>query len=112
MPYISAKDDRREKLRNKEPALTAGELNYQIFYSVKHEDCREQTIKLYIKQFLGEKPNYEKYNSMTGCLIRCAFEIERRLNIKPHFLIDILLSYNEEINNYEDLKIKESSDVE
>ena len=39
MPYIKANDGRREALRNGEPALSAGELNYQIFYYIKHYVC-------------------------------------------------------------------------
>ena len=119
MPYISSKDDRREKLRNGEPALTAGELNYQIFYYVKHQ-CVEgleservyYTIKSFIDQFLGEKPNYQKYNDISGVLVRCAKEIERRLNKSAGFLVDILISYDDEIARYEDTKILDNGDVE
>jgi len=119
MPYISAKDDRREKLRNGEPALIAGELNYQIFYYVKH-NCKHiiaykkniDKIRMFVKQFLGNKPNYQKYNDMTGCLIRCAKEIERRLDIESGWLLDIMDSYDDEIAKYEDTKIEENGDVE
>ena len=66
MPYISKSDDRREKLRAGEPALTAGELNYQIFYYVKHAksflEKDIENIKKFVNQFLGEKPNYQKFN--------------------------------------------------
>jgi hypothetical protein len=116
MPYIKSNDSRREALRNKEPALTAGELNYQIFYSIKHKDCSEQTIRLYVKQFLGEKPNYQRFNDMTGALIRCGKEVERRLGDPTYYiqglLTDIMESYDDEIAIYEDLKIKENNDVE
>lgn len=116
MPYIKANDGRREALRNGDTALTAGELNYQIFFTIKHfkveDDLTIQTISEYVKNFLGEKPNYQKYNDMTGALIRCAFEIERRLKLDPEFLLNIMLSYNDEINTYEDLKIQENGDVE
>ena len=119
MPYISAKDDRREKLRAGEPALTAGELNYQIFYYVKHQ-CIEglkservyYTINSFVQQFLGDKPNYQRYNDLTGALLRCYVEINRRLNIDADYLIDICASYNEQIAKYEDKKILENSDVE
>ena len=117
MPYISAKDDRREKLRNGEPALLAGELNYQIFYYVKHNNATFSTneVRCFVEQFLGEKPNYQRYNDMTGALIRCAKEIDRRLNkseIILDTLLDIMASYDEQIAKYEDLKIKENGDVE
>lgn len=115
MPYISAKDDRREKLRNEEPALLAGELNYQIFYYVKHKKyhLKYSNIHKFINKFLGEKPNYQRYNDMTGCLIRCYKEIKRRLNIdlKDRF-IKIIDSYDDEIAKYEDTKIEENGDVE
>ena len=98
MPYISAKDDRREKLRNGEPALTAGELNYQIFYYVKHHSqlaierpSLRAVAKCLVEQFLGENPNYQRYNDMTGCLVRCAKEIKRRLNINADFLFQFTL---------------------
>ena len=132
MPYISAKDDRREKLRNGEPALLAGELNYQIFYYVKHNIVKSNYVLLrkavkvhldiinkFVKQFLGNKPNYQKYNDMTGCLIRCSREIGRRLISDPlsraylhNTLLNIVNSYDGEIAKYEDKKIKENGDVE
>jgi len=113
MPYINAKDDRREKLRNGEPALTAGELNYQIFYYVKHSTVyNNEPIKKFVKRFLGNKPNYQKYNDMTGCLIRCYREIKRRMRILVQELIDIMCSYDDEIARYEDTKIISNGDVE
>jgi hypothetical protein len=114
MPYISVKDDRREKLRKGESALIAGELNYQIFYYVKHNSDKidKLIIEDFIEQFLGEKPNYQRYNDMTGALIRCYAEIEKRLNIDAEILLDILASYNDEIAQYEDKKIIENGDVE
>ena len=116
MPYIKADDGRREKLQNGEPALTAGELNYQIFYYYKYR-CRiadevdKVTIKDFVDQFLGERPNYQRYNDMTGCLIRCAREVKRRLGILAMALLDIIDSYDQEIADYEDIKIKENTDV-
>ena len=82
MPYISAKDDRREKLRNGEPALTAGELNYQCFYFIKHNQgiINIKLIEGFVINFLGDKPNYQRYN--------------------------------DEIAKYEDTKIIENQDVE
>ena len=121
MPYISTNDDRREKLRRGEPALTAGELNYQIFYYVKHFDenfkgyneyAKYAMIYTFVQNFLGEKPNYQKYNDMTGALIRCYVEIKRRLNIESDYLLDICASYDNKIARYEDLKISENGDVE
>ena len=117
MPYISAKDDRREKLRNGEPALIAGELNYQIFYHIKHnlavaENCLYGQIRTYVKNFLGEKPNYQRYNDMTGCLIRCAKELKRRLGINADGLKFIMEFYDDEIARYEDTKIEQNGDVE
>lgn len=114
MPYIKSTDGRREKLQQGGEALTAGELNYQIFYYVKHNDpIRGKKIKHFIRPFLGENPNYQKYNDMTGVLIRCYKEIERRMgtNIKEAF-IDIMESYDNEINEYENTKILENGDVE
>jgi len=123
MPYIESKSDRRQKLQKGEPALTAGELNYQIFYYIKHQakdslatERVYYVIKNFVEQFLGKFPNYQKYNDMTGCLIRCSKEIERRLNI-PIFaitddLMSIMESYDKEIAKYEDKKTIENGDVE
>lgn len=113
MPYIKSDNDRREKLRNREPALNAGELNYQIFYYVKHaEKIEEAIIKGFTDQFLGENPNYQRFNDLTGALVRCGIEIKRRLGIEAVVLCDVLLSYNDRIDSYEDLKITENGDVE
>ena len=120
MPYIKSNDSRREKLRNGEPALTAGELNYQIFYYVKHHACHldieraKREIDRFVIKFLGDKPNYQKYNDMTGALLRCDREIKRRLKIKfvPSILINIMNSYDDEIAKYEDLKCIQNGDVE
>jgi hypothetical protein len=115
MPYISAKDDRREKLRAGEPALLAGELNYQIFYYVKHNKViNKSDITQFVEAFLRPQVNYQRYNDLTGCLIRCAFEIERRLKLSEptQILLDIMLSYNDEINNYENLKCEQNGDVD
>jgi len=115
MPYISNKDDRRLRLRNGETALTAGELNYQLFYYVKHTPkymIEKEWIEDYIKSFLGEKPNYQRYNDMTGALIRCYKEIKRRLKRNIKILLNVMESYDDEIAKYEDLKCSENGDVE
>ncbi len=117
MPYISSEGNRREKLRNGEPALIAGELNYQIFYYIKNKDVIDRNvnyrnIKKFVDQFLGDKPNYQRYNDMTGALVRCKREIQRRLYRSAFIVIDIMNSYDKEIAKYEDKKIKENSDVE
>jgi len=117
MPYISSEGTRREQLRSGEPALTAGELNYQIFYYYKHNYTYSlfvevNVIKRFIEQFLGIKPNYQRYNDMTGALIRCSKEIERRLNLPAIDLLYLMESYDDEIAKYEDTKIIENGDVE
>lgn len=121
MPYIKSDNDRREKLRDGAPALTAGELNYQIFRYVKHNVTKEQfgfnqkqsnIIKYFVDQFLGKNPNYQKYNDMTGALIRCMKEIKRRLNIDARMLKYIMNLYDDEIAKYEDLKCSQNGDVE
>ena len=125
MPYIKANDGRRKALRNFDTALSAGELNYQIFYYIKHfypndndGNYLEDLVRIsevtenFIYNFLGENPNYQKYNDLTGALVRCYKEVERRLKIEPRFLLKILESYDEEIAKYEDLKISENGDIE
>jgi len=114
MPYIKSNDGRREALRNGASALIAGELNYQIFFFIKHDQGihNSKLIEGFVKNFLGEKPNYQRYNDMTGALIRCYAEIKRRLQVDADFLIDIAASYNDDIAKYEDLKIQENGDVE
>ena len=115
MPYINATDGRREALRNGDTALTAGELNYQIFYYIKHNNIdtfSKAIINGFVVQFLGEKPNYQKYNDMTGALIRCYVELNRRLNLDADYLLDLCASFNNEIAKYEDEKIITNGDVE
>lgn len=128
MPYIKSNDGRREKLQNGDTALNAGELNYQIFYyykyrgriteSIETESGKKYvavvdkiTIKDFVDQFLGKKPNYQKYNDMTGCLVRCAKEVKRRLGINADILIKIMDSYDREIDLYENEKIVSNGDV-
>jgi len=113
MPYIKSDDGRREALQRGEPALTAGELNYEIFYYVKHCGFDRSVIECFVLQFFcREKLTYQKYNDMTGCLIRCYKEIKRRLNIdlKKEFE-EIMESYDAEIAKYEDLKRDENGEV-
>lgn len=114
MPYIKRDDGRRQALRNGEPARSAGELNYKIFSYIKHnrDNIDKVIIKDFVDRFLGGKPDYQRYNDMTGCLIRCAKEVLRRLDFHPTVLIAIMNSYDTEIANYENLKIRENSDVE
>lgn len=116
MPYIKDINGRRKELRNGAVAQNAGELNFKIFAYLKQHTplckCnREHEIEQFVKEFLGEKPNYQKYNDMTGCLVRCAKEVQRRLNQNASFLIEIMKSYDKEIEIYEDKKIKENGDV-
>lgn len=115
MPYIKSNDGRREALQNGEPALLAGELNYQIFYFIKHNPKLESyhfgRLKIFVNNFLGRNPNYQRYNDMTGALIRCYKEIQRRLKFHPDFLWEIMSSYDKEIARYEDTKIEENGDV-
>ena len=126
MPYIKSDDDRREALQKGDTARSAGELNYQIFYYVKHYDWRksnlfyynyyhdiERDIRQFIVKFLGENPNYQKYNDMTGCLIRCYKEIYRRLHIDlEDVFIKLIKEWDFTIAGYEDIKIRENGDVE
>lgn len=117
MPYIKSGDSRREALQKGEPALNAGELNYQIFYYVKHNyhasNYKHGQIYKFINQFLGKTPNYQKYNDITGVLIRCARELKRRLNLYVETgFTTIMNAYDDEIAKYEDKKIESNGDVE
>lgn len=113
MPYIKSNDDRRKLLQNDDVALSAGELNYQIFYYMKHGGIRNVSkVSYFIKRFLGAKPNYQKYNDAIGVMILCYKELYRRLKIDASFLIDLIDEYDQEIAIYEDFKIIENGDVE
>ena len=120
MPYIKANDGRREALRKGEPALTAGELNYQLFYLIKHnynvyendEDFISFKLVNFVSNFLGENPNYQKYNDMTGCLTLCYKEIKRRLGLRVYMLLEMRDEYESIIAKYEDEKIISNGDVE
>ncbi|GAG14250.1 unnamed protein product [marine sediment metagenome] len=116
MPYIIDENDRRQQLKTGSIAENAGELNFKIFSYVK--DClarnlnpNSKIIKVYVDQFLGSTPNYQRYNDMTGCLIRCQKEIQRRLGQQAKILFRIMESYDFEISEYEDKKIEENGDV-
>jgi len=114
MPYINKDDGRREALRKGDRALLAGELNYQIFYHVKHHQQKhaEALIRQFICNFVGQKPNYQKYNDLTGAVMCCYKEIKRRLKTDADFLLTILDNYDNEIALYENTKIESNGDVE
>jgi len=117
MPYIKRDDGRREALQAGVPAQSAGELNYQIFYYIKHtqnkrsDNIRKLDVRRFVGNFLMPTPNYQKYNDMTGALIRCQKELKRRLKI-DFDLENIMESYDRVIDVYEDTKIVENGDVE
>lgn len=121
MPYIESKE-RREKLRKGDAALNAGELNYQIFYYIKHQEKNSLNservyfvIKGFVDEFLKDKISYQKYNDMTGALIRCYKELDRRLNISYsilQILKNVMNSYDNEIAKYEDIKIQQNGEIE
>jgi len=118
MPYIKNENNRREELRNGVIALTAGELNFQIFSYILdigtkkgfHRYNKLIVIKM-VKNFLGDQPNYQKYNDMVGCLTCCYKELKRRYDAKINFLLNIIDMYDNQIADYEDIKIKENGDV-
>lgn len=116
MPYIKSDNDRRKKLQIGHVAQNAGELNFQIFYYIKHnaqlaEEVKYEQFKIYVDNFLGNSPNYQRFNDMTGALVRCHREIQRRLGINEMILLDVLNSYDKQIEIYENLKISENGDV-
>ena len=112
MPYIKDENNRRSELRNGSIAKNAGELNFQIFTHVKYDKYSKEIAIKYIKDFLGDKPNYQKYNDMMGCIPLCCNEVERRLDkdIWDDFT-DFFEKCILEINAYEDEKISENGDV-
>lgn len=126
MPYIKNYEHRKE-LDNGRYALEAGELNYQIFSYIKknsiwiaEKDIRALNNKTYnplkilnfVQGFLGNSPNYQKYNDMVGALLCCYNELKRRYCLKIEFLKEIIELYNQEIAIYEDTKIIANGDVE
>lgn len=78
MPYL--KNDLREILRKDPTPFTAGQLNFLV-------------TELVLK-FLGDEPNYDRYNAAVGALECAKLELVRR-SLSP----------------YEDLKISESGDL-
>lgn len=78
MPYIEK--NRRIEINNGDMPKTAGELNY--------------VITGIVIGFLGDSPNYQKYNDVLGVLTAIQFELYRR-----------------KISDYEDKKIAENGDV-
>jgi len=111
MPYIKNINCRREELGRYAVAETPAELNFQIFKSVLDAlptaAIDNLRILKYVQNFIGDTPNYQKYNDMAGCLILCYREIKRRLNFDYDFLLTIIDMYNVEIANYENsLKMK------
>ncbi len=80
MPYIT--QERREllDLGLGDRPETAGELNY--------------AFTMLIKEYLGDKPNYQRYNDVVGALECCKLEMVRR-----------------KLNDYENEKIKANGDV-
>lgn len=84
MPYI--KKDRRLALG------TA--LEYSAIDKIEGPGELNYLITMFVKDFLGEKPNYERFNAAVGALESAKLELYRRM-IAP----------------YEDTKIKENGDV-
>lgn len=79
MPYIKQED--REALNNHDDEpQNAGELNYMI--------------TVMIQEYLGSKPNYQRFNETIGVLECAKLELYRRM-VAP----------------YEDKKIEENGDV-
>lgn len=119
MPYINSLDGRRQALNTGDIARNAGELNYQIFHYAKYCLANNlsplySVIKGFVDKFLGDAPNYQRFNDMTGALVRCTKEIKRRLDIDTNLLIEVMESYDKQIDIYEDLKINtsENGDVD
>lgn len=77
MPYIT--EDKKPLVLKTMPR-TSGELNY--------------TLTFFVQKFLGNSPNYDKYNSAIGALEACKLEMYRRA-VAP----------------YEDKKMEENGDV-
>jgi hypothetical protein len=113
MPYIKDENNRRKELRDGAVAKTAGELNYQIFTYFKYDTLGdvEKTIYNYIWNFLGDSPNYQKYNDMAGVMILCTKELKRRLNLETSTLLKMVDNFDSLIASYEDSKIILNGDV-
>lgn len=116
MPYIKDENNRRQQLREGSCARNAGELNYQL--ASYYKECSNKNVEpdfdvvdMFVKRFVGDKPNYQKYNDLTGCLMCCFKEIKRRFEKEFGDLLIILESYDDEIASYENLKIEENGDI-
>lgn len=84
MPYI--KQERRAKLGT---AMEYGDID-----AINGPGELNYLITIFVQDFLGDHPNYEKYNAAIGVLESAKLELYRR-KIAP----------------YEDQKIKENGDV-
>ena len=84
MPYI--KKERREVLS------TA--IEYSVLDAINGPGELNYLITIFVQDFLGDKPNYERFNAAIGALESAKLELYRRM-IAP----------------YEDTKIKENGDV-
>jgi len=113
MPYIKSDDGRREKLKLGARAENAGELNFQLFAYLREVGEMYNIVKMvsYVNEFLGLSPNYQRYNDMVGCLTCCQKELFRRTDFTCLVLTEIRDMYDQQIADYEDLKIKLNGDV-
>ena len=115
MPYLENKT-RREMLNNGDIPKNAAELNYKIFRYIKI--CRDQRVEYdtliiltYVREFVGDTPNYQKYNDLIGCLVCCYKEILRRFALKIRFLLEVIDIYQMSIEKYEIKKLRDNGDV-
>lgn len=121
MPYIKNENNRRNELKRGETAKCAGELNYQLFSYLLDNMLYDNKLVynfsnlrfLYVSMnnFLGDNPNYQRYNDLYGAVICCYDEFKRRYKIKPKILIKTLKLFNKQLADYEDEKIKTNGDV-
>lgn len=118
MPYIKDTNNRRKELRDGAIALTAGELNYQIFTYIKYGTLVNVEAKIWAFAFSylhngneSGNANYQKYNDMAGVMVLCTKELKRRLNLETKSLLNVLDKFDKEIFIYEDDKIIENGDV-
>jgi len=112
MPYIKNDTGRRDMLTKGCRALNAGELNFQIasYFRASRGLPDSNIVSTFVARFVGDTPNYQKYNDLTGCLVCCHKEIKRRFGIDYLNLLEILDAYDDQISTYEDLKMKENGD--
>ncbi|MFA7247968.1 MAG: hypothetical protein WC169_12475, partial [Dehalococcoidia bacterium] len=84
-----------------------------LYWKIGEREAMTFTIMDMVIKFVGEKPNYQRFNDMAGCLILCAKEIKRRLCVDLQYEFNIIIdSYDALIATYENLKINENGDVE